>query len=555
MALKAIAAFTACAVLSATAAEQDIAKILEGAKGDVTLEKGVYRSLRTIVLEGKSGITIDGAGSTLLMGRHCAALEIIAAKGLTLKNFNIDYDPLPFTQGTVTEIAADGMSFSIAIHEGYPRLGKEYAINRAHLFDAKSKLWKDGANDLYGKMEILSPDSGRFVLNSPEPRLEKGDLVALNLRQGSCIELKGGSESVRLEDISILASPGLAICERYCEGGSYYRVAIKRGPKPQGATEERLLSSCADGINVAYSRKGPTIEGCDFSFMGDDSVNLHTVAMPIVRVDPDGSIFLARPYGREAFPKIVRKGDPVRFLASESYAIAGAAKIVSFDYAEEELDANAAKAIFPAQRESRKGSMYKLKIEDLNGEAKAGGYIDLPGIGASGYRIANSKFHDHRGRALRLMASNGKIEGNSFERIKNCAIYLGGEYSYWREAGWVEGIEVIGNTITDAGCGRSIAGAGSYAPGAIAISAQLERYGTGENWNSKILIKDNKIESCPVSGIFVYGARGVRIEGNSVKGVCRDKGAKPGSDFGYEAMKPINAVKGALAEESGNIVE
>ena len=58
-------------------------------------------------------------------------------------------------------------------------------------------------------------------------------------------------------------------------GDNYYRYTIKPGPTPDGATEPRMISTCADGLNIAFATKGPTIEGCHFSFMGDDSVNLH----------------------------------------------------------------------------------------------------------------------------------------------------------------------------------------------------------------------------------------------------------------------------------------
>lgn len=50
------------------------------------------------------------------------------------------------------------------------------------------------------------------------------------------------------------------------------------------------------------------------------------------------------------------------------------------------------------------------------------------------------------------MASNGVIENNRFERIKHAAITVGAEYGYWREAGWVENIQIRNNRIRDVGC-------------------------------------------------------------------------------------------------------
>ena len=98
----------------------------------------------------------------------------------------------------------------------------------------------------------------------------------LTLRTGSAIRMND-CENVRIEDVTFLAAPGCAYLGRYMRGDNYYRYTIKPGPPPAGATEPRLLSTCADGLNIAFATKGPTIEGCRFSFMGDDSVNLHGV--------------------------------------------------------------------------------------------------------------------------------------------------------------------------------------------------------------------------------------------------------------------------------------
>ena len=93
------------------------------------------------------------------------------------------------------------------------------------------------------------------------------------------------SRNIRIEDVTLFAAPGLGVESRYMDGDNYYRYKIARGPRPAGATQDRLLSTSADGFNYAFARKGPTLDHCDFSYEGDDSVNLHGPALPITRID------------------------------------------------------------------------------------------------------------------------------------------------------------------------------------------------------------------------------------------------------------------------------
>ncbi len=55
------------------------------------------------------------------------------------------------------------------------------------------------------------------------------------------------------------------------------------------------------------------------------------------------------------------------------------------------------------------------------------------------------------------MASDGLVLNNRFDRIKGCAISLGAEFSYWREAGWSRNLVVSGNQIRDVARGGTSA--------------------------------------------------------------------------------------------------
>ena len=133
---------------------------------------------------------------------------------------------------------------------------------------------------------------------------------------------------------------------------------------------------------------------------------------------------------------------------------------------------------------------YEITLEPGGAPVKAGLFFDIPAIGANGFEIRDSHFHDHRGRALRIMASDGVIENNRFERIKHAAITVGAEYGYWREAGWVENIQIRNNQIRDIGCNMMLQ-PDSYANGAISVFARLEDYSGTFKGNRNITITGN----------------------------------------------------------------
>ena len=547
-------------VLNAQPPENAIADAIRNAakngQTQVKIAPGIYRQSKTITLDGIKNLSVDAAGVTLSMNSHTTAVRISGCSGLTIRGLTLDYDPLPFTQATVTAVAADRQSFSFRVHDGYPRLSKPFAVNRAHLFDGKTRLWKNGASDLYGKVVIDTPDTGSFKLNKPEPRLNSGDMIVINLRLTHAFHIVGQSGNIRLEDVTILTAPGLGICGRFNLGDDYFRVTVKRGPKPAGATEDRLFSTAADAFNYAYSRKGPTLDRCDFSFMGDDSVNLHTAAMPIIRFD-GATIVTARPQGREDFPEIIRPGDSIRILAPDNFSIVGTAKIKSFRDSSVKLDRNLLKSFYPVaeHRATAKFTVYEVAVTDLQGTIPSGAFFDIPAIAAGGYKIINSSFHDHRGRGLRLMSSDGLVENNSLARIKHAAISAGGEYAFWREAGWVNNIVIRNNRLSDIGTGGDIAANDSYVPGAIAVFAQLKDYRDVAPANRDIVISGNTVEKCSVPGIFIYAADRIDISGNRLIGTCANQTARPGSKFGFKAVTPLSVNNSVNVKTADNRTE
>jgi len=508
-----------------------------------------------VTVKGAHGLTIDGAGATVLVFSSIREPAILVGSGserVTLRGFAIDYDPLPFTQGRVTAVSPDGASLRFALDDGYPSLWRDQPLTHAYVFDAgPAARWKDGVPDLYPRRIDVDAGgrNGRLTMASAAGLrgVAAGDRVVLNVRTVPAIRIGDLAADTRIEDVEIRASPGAAIIAHDVRGENYFRFRLVRGPRPPGAAADRLLSVNADGLHYATARRGPIVEGSEFSFQGDDGINLHGPMLPVLAVEGQRRFVTVRP-GGDHVGDLLTAGDPVRLLTPGSFAVLGSAALIRY----EPIDrpAGIADADLAAAWPSLGGGgqarpiFYRVTLAgDLAG-LRAGAWADLPALAAPGYTIRGNLFHDHRARGLRIDASHGLIEDNRFERVRMNAIVLGPEYARWREAGWVEDVTVRGNRITGSCTDPALTQPSSYAPGAIAVGMEQEAPALGLPYargNRAIRIERNEIDGCAVSGIFLNAADDVTLAGNRIANVNRGGNSPPaGAAHRLDAGRPVS---------------
>lgn len=526
-----------------------------GPEGNIVIEPGVYTLPSWgLSLSGLQNVQVSAGGVTFLATNpQQNALSLGNCANLLVEGLTIDYDPLPFTQGTLTAIDPVSYTADFTVHDGYPDLSDSYLVNRFHLFDAAQHRWKPGSPDYYIKQtERLGPRQGRIHLQSSDPGfscLEVGDRIALNIRSGVVLSLGAGCSSNTFRDVTIHSGPGAAIMGRLAEhAGTFENVRVVPGPPPAGATQERLLSTCADAFNVAYTRAGPVLDGCEFSYMGDDSINLHGVILPVLVWEDARTCLSVRPT-TEKFDELLRAGDEVRFLTEPDYRLLDTAVIedissASASYSEWEATI---KTIWPTFASSTSASFYRVRFDrDLypgsNGLDGSDVFFEAFASTASGYVIRNSYFHDHRARGLRLMTGSGLVESNTFERIKGVAISIGPSFDYWKEAGWIEDVVISNNVISDVGQGMNMLWADSSTLGAISVFAEVEPDGQNTIYypgNRNLTITGNTIDGCSLDGIHVVAGKDILIEGNTISRVNLVSAPDAGSERGLSSGQPI----------------
>jgi len=527
--------FAADSVCTEVRKTLDLNKIIQEAesKGEshITIAPGDYEIDTTTVLYKKTNLTIDGTDVRLFVTKKIAAFLIEGCDTITIKGFTIDYDPIPFTQGTITKVEG-GKDIYFTIHDGYPDLTEENKYVCLYVFNPETRRWKQGVADVYGDMEVIDGRHGYLRAKANQPLVKAGDLISINKRFKSCIFVSGGTQNLLMEDLTILSSPSIAIGGRFCgPNHRFNRITIAKGTKPIGATQERLVSTNADGLNYAISNSSPLVENCDFGYMGDDGINFHGPHFPIIKVESPSSFLTVRIQQKRPFKEVMSPGESLRHLDEKTYAILGDATFKSIDAIyDHDLDPLFLKKhLGTYQKEYYKNcTVYRIQTEDPV-EIKVGQSMDFPALNCSGFIIRDSYFHDNRPRGLRLMSSNGLIENNRFERIRDSAINIGNEYPHWAEAGWGEHIIIRNNTLSDIGLGN-VFDSRNQIPAALCVFTMnakgVKDYHAG---HSNIVIENNKFNNCQPAAIYVYGARDVTIADNVVKDSYSTNSAQAGS--------------------------
>jgi hypothetical protein len=298
---------------------QDFRPLVEGAlqRGEkrIVIPPGNYRlephggGGELWMLRGLKDIEIVAEGVTLTGTRLMRAISLHRCSGMTLRGLTVDYDPLPFTQGEVIGAAEDGGSIDVKIHAGYPR--KPYS--RIDVVDAKTRYRKKGMPFLWGSnAEMIGDDVVRVNQPGIAKTAQPGDLVSLSTgpETGAPHAISiDQCENMLFENVTIHSAPGMGILEADGEGGSVFRkIRIVPGPKPFGATEERLLSSSWDAFQSKTIRKGPLVEDCEIGHAGDDSWSVQSSDFLVVKCEARTLVLASR----DEFTVGVQAGDRLR---------------------------------------------------------------------------------------------------------------------------------------------------------------------------------------------------------------------------------------------------
>ena len=484
---------------------------------EVRFEGGSY----TVSAEGNhhlyvgasEGLTLRGErGLTRIVMTEPTAhgLYVDGATALTVAGLVFDYDPVPFTQGTVVAVNHAAGAFEVALDAAYPRFDHP-------MFDASAPggVWgivaESGEN--YELVPVF-PDGLPSTWPEVSPgvfrieTLEPASLATAQIEEGAryvSLARGGGhyanalnfwrTDGLTVTGVEVHASPGLAMLLAQTSDVLIDDYHVRMPPMT-----DRALSTNADGVHSLGVRGTFEIRGCSFEGMADDSINIHGRSAGVT--DAPSLRRLRISLGGTVAPRV---GEEIAVYDPDAGVYRG-------------------QAIVTTVEEDGPYAMWLTLDRDISGiEADAGSpessdwLFNLDACGA-GALIHDNHFGRHRGRAMVLRAPDVQVYDNTIENVDGLAVavLLNGA---WGEGPIPGGVVVRDNTIT--GVSRDI---NEAAPPAL-LTGVVSRQGgyTATPVIADVTVQNNVFEGLKGLTMAIGNAVDFRILGNWTNNTRQNK--------------------------------
>lgn len=487
----------------------------------VTPQTTYPRSARHLTVENATNLSIIMDGVRIVCQENKTALSISQCSNVKVQGLTVDYDPLPFTQGTVTLNGPGDLWFEVDLHTGYPNL--DVTSGNVFVYEAATSLWKRGlwTSIFCPQISTNLGTTGRKLRVTLTNALQgygiqEGDLVSFNRKPLSPHVMQVlSSERCTLENITLFTGPGFAVLEKNGAGNAYLRCQIKPGPAPVGASVQRLRANMADGIHSIASRVGPKIDGCLITAQGDDGVAIHGQYAVVIDVT-NGRAVVAPcwddlPFGVADKVRLTRALDGAlvtNAIVLSFQKITDGAPVARYHQMKSNLDRGD-----PA-RWAMLTSFYEVALS-VPYVFRPGDLIDNPKRSGSGFTVANNTIRNHRARGILIKASDGLITNNHIDGSGVAGIVLSPEPWPWMESGAASNVLIRGNWLKN--CGWEHDNPYASQAGTITVacrgSVSNEVY-AASGVQQDIAIVGNCIEDCAGVNLLVASTRGLLIASN-----------------------------------------
>lgn len=468
------------------------------------LDPGVYHldadEVRTHCIEllDAQNIVLDGQGAELIINNPRMGMFLVEkSHRIIIKNFSVDYDPLPYAQGWVTSVDESG-AFDIRLTENSPDMSEPYfeaALRKwGGLYDADNPILVKGTDswvefkswDKIGKRE--------YRINAFRGKAEVGDAYVQVARENACkiVMLRNTTDST-IENITTYACPSSPYTGNSCSNIGVFNCNVLIRPG-------RWLGANGDAVHFQRNAVGPWVEGCQLDGICDDAVNIYSVR----------SLIAAQPDARSI---TVVNRDP----ASVTEATVGTTAWI-FDPVKGAL---IAEAIVKKVKLDSSGNTVVLdrKIPEL--ELDLPGRFDTPHIYFSNILCNQAVFRNNTVRYARrfgiVVPTQGVVvEDNLFDQCAGSGIKVSNHTRGRPDIDMFTGGRLVLRNNTIRNCEQSNQYETMNQFGAINLSVMRNNH-TPAEWRAlnHVLVENNTIENWQTCGIrIVSGGKNVVVRGN-----------------------------------------
>lgn len=482
-------------ILALQACQQTHAAVLNIPTGTYTFDDPnilTYNDGGHIQLSDLTDLTINGNGSTFIFHYVRNGFDFYNCQRVLLKNLTVEWDFDIAAPGTVKSQNGGNV---IVVDPAYP-ITASTPVEAVTEYDTVNMKWQMSAQEVYypTSVALVAPQT----LSSPDfSMFPVGDKVAVRTyvyaARGFEFSFNNNAD-LTFDHITVENCPGMAFVGYGADRGFKFDSCVIQ----RRNTTHDLVSAGADGIHIGMSHGDTIIQNCEFSCLGDDAVNVHSIWMTVVsRVNNTQAKLATIVYD----PTYVQVGDTFQFLSKANLTPLGQAHVTAVGY-------NASK------------QQYTLSFaETLPASLPAGSFVANLARSSNRAAITNNYFHDHRARGIMVQAQEISITNNHVQNVMGGAIQLTTDIADWNEGYGCNDVVVTGNLCE--GCNYGYWGGFDNLPGVcmgvINLFAQTPQGLNPTYVHQNITISNNTINNTPNLSFFIGSAKSVSLTNNTIQ--------------------------------------
>ncbi len=483
----------------------------------VTLPKGRYdfwpdkpgATATAFLLDGLSGVTLDGGGSTFVFHGLMNPFKITRSKNILLRNFSVDWERPFITQGRIAAVADDSVDLAIDRAQ-YPYVLEN---GRAWFTGEDWKRSVDGYNILYDKTtkeivyktrdnplgmdfnkraEEIAPGVVRFF-GQPKLKPEPGTFIALNHGRYlvTCFEVNRCA-NVTLRAITVYHSLSHGVVASRTENLTLDTFNIVANEQ-----KGRVFSSVADGFHLVHCKGDVVIENCAHTGLGDDFLNTHGCNCVVRKRLDDRTVLVTRAECTDAGDDVwlLRKGEAQR---REVCRVAGVKRV---------------------RMEDKKWGQEVTFAEALPQDFKAGDFFENKTWNAA-LTVRHCRIlKRHRARGLLVTTPEKVVIESNYFRTAGTAILIEGDTDHWFESGANRDVLIRDNVFEDClTSGSETGGKWEWGEAIITITPSHQPDSVdSEPFHRNIRIEGNTFKTFDVPLVRARSVRGLAFRNNTVE--------------------------------------
>ena len=448
----------------------DVQKMIDDAylsgQKELTLPKGAYRLWPRgdqdvidthILLKDMHDFTLNAYDVVFVyQDLTVCGLQLLNCQRVQINGLTVDYESTGHAQCKITGFDPEDRYFTVHVDEGY-----QYELDNPSItpdefatafYDKDTRLLIEDMRGLgYFTRDCVEDLGDRnlkihtHLTTDQKDRLRIGDFFIL----GSRPIMRGTTYTIDCSDVTYkdytVWSGLFAVAERGTKKRTkYLNFRVVPGPKPYGATEERIRSTAGDAAHMRSCYEGALMENCYCENMGDDGVNFYGLFSRVAEQVGENTLIIA-----ERLPLGFAPGERLRIYDREVSKIGEFTVILAApmpkDYrpASDTLNRNMGCASFEAN------AYYKV-ILDRRLRVSAGDWVSNTAHVGNGFILRNNTYRNLPSRGVLIKANDGLIENCTFDHCGATGVQIRPEID-WVESGYSHRITIRNNTFIDCG--------------------------------------------------------------------------------------------------------